>query len=115
MTAWEEEFPAHEVPYDVRLLVGVGTLEDMSWKNDPAPSFGTRLRDKNWLRLWVEHQNPARRAGFPTRFTVMVQPDLAVPFGRRIAATEDLGEALHWVVETIKARGRHGRFKMLRA
>lgn len=114
--SWHQEFPGHEIPHGVLLLVGSGALEDMSWRNDPAPSFGARLRDKNWIRLWVEHQDPSRRSEFPNRFTVMIQPDPAVPFGRRIAATEDMGEALEEIIRTMKTRGKtNGHFRILPA
>jgi|FLYN01.1.fsa_nt_gi hypothetical protein len=111
---WLEEFPAsYRVPKEIMRLVASGMIEDLSWRNDPAPSFGARLKDKNWIRLWVEHPNWERRGGFPTRYTVVVQPDLAVPFGRRLVATDDLGEALYWLTEVIRARGHQGRFRIL--
>lgn len=113
MIVWEEEFPSsYRVPREVVRLVDRGILEDMSWRHDPAPSFGTRLRDKNWVRLWVEYPDPAKRMGWDRRYTVIVQPEPTVPFGWRMVSTDNMYEALMWLTELLQIRGTLCRFKI---
>ncbi len=113
---WEEEFPSsYRVPREMGKLVMAGLVEDMSWRQDPCPSFGTKLRDKNWVRMWIEHPNVGLRRGWPDRYTVVVQPDPLVPFGWRMVATEDFGESLMWLTEIIKIGGPRWKFKILEA
>lgn len=116
MIVWQEEFPSsYRVPRDVIRLVEAGVIEDMSWRNDPSPSFGVKLKDKNWVRLWVEHPDPHRREGLADRYTIVVQPEPAVPFGWRMVATDDLYEALTWLMEIVRMKGPRWRFKVLEA
>lgn len=113
MKTWLAEFPAHFcVPHAVGHLVRDSILEDMSWRNDPCPSFGARLKDHNWVRLWVDHPNPAARRMWETRYTILVQPDPAVTFGLRIIGTDDLGLALWYLNETIRTKRRGWKFKI---
>jgi hypothetical protein len=113
---WQDEFPAsYRVPKDIVGLVYAGVIEDMSWRNDPSPSFGAKLKDKNWVRLWVEHPDADRRAGWPDRYTIIVQPEPAVPFGWKLLGTNDLNEALSWLTEIIRTKGPRWRFKVLEA
>lgn len=116
MIVWPDEFPAsYRVPRDVIKLVEAGLVEDMSWRNEPSPSFGIKLKDKNWVRLWVEHPDPARRVGWTDRYTVVIQPEPAVPFGWRMVATDDVNEALAWLLEIVRMKGSRVRFKVTEA
>lgn len=110
---WQEEFPkSYRVPGDIIKLVYSDILTDLSWRNDPAPSFGVKLRDKNWVRLWVEHPDPARRLGWEDRYTVVVQPEPSIPFGWKLLGTEDLYIALDSLIDVIKMRGPKCHFKI---
>lgn len=116
MIVWQEEFPSsYRVPRDIDHLVEAEVVEDMSWRNDPSPSFGVKLKDKNWVRLWVEHPDPERRLGWPDRYTIVVQPEPAVPFGWKMLGTQDVNEALGWLTEIIRTKGPRWRFKVLEA
>jgi len=113
MIVWQEEFPSsYRVPREVVRLADTGVLEDMSWRQDPSPSFGARLRDKNWIRLWVEHPDPNRRLGWEHRYTVVLQPEPAIPFGCMLVSTEDVYEALTWLTEIVRMKGPRWRFKI---
>lgn len=113
MTAWQEDFPSSfRVSKEILDLVYSGVIEDMSWRQDPSPSFGIRLKDKNFVRLWVEHPDRERRMGWDKRYTLVVQPDLAVPFGWKLVATDDVYEALTWLTEVLRTRGPRWRFKV---
>lgn len=104
---WREEFPAwFRVPREVEVLAREKYLEDTSWRNDAAPSFGTKLRDGRWLRLWVEHPNPAFRRGWALRFTVLLQDDPSSTDGRTLAATENLEDTLWCLERTLRELGR---------
>jgi hypothetical protein len=110
---WPDEFPAsYRVPRDVERLVMSGMVEDMSWRNDPSPSFGAKLKDKNWFRLWVEHPDVHRRIGWPHRYTLVVQPEPAVPFGWKLLGTDDLAEALLWAAQVVRMKGPKCRFRV---
>jgi hypothetical protein len=110
---WQEEFDSSfRVPRDIVRMVESGILEDMSWRNDPSPSFGTRLKDKNWVKIWVEHPNPTGRVGWPDRYTIVIQPEPAVPFGWKMLGTENTSEALVWLTEIIRMKGPKWRFKV---
>jgi len=115
-TAWAEEFPPmYKVPHIFSKLAEDGIIDDMSWRNDPCPSFGAKLPDKNFVRIWVEHPMKDARKGWPTRFTILVQPDLNVSFGRRALATDDLEEAYMKLMFLVRSRGirdRQGHFKV---
>lgn len=105
----------YKVPHIFSKLAEDGIIEDMSWRNDPCPSFGAKLPDKNFVRIWVEHPMKDARKCWPTRFTILVQPDLNVPFGRRILATDYLNEAYGQLLYLVRSRGilaRQGRFKV---
>jgi hypothetical protein len=113
MLLWQEEFPSsYRVPWGVVRMVESGMIEDLSWRNDPSPSFGARLKDKNWVRLWVEHPTPEKRLGWGDRFTIVVQPEPAIPFGWKMLGTEDATEALTWLAEIIRMKGPRCRFKV---
>jgi hypothetical protein len=110
---WQEEFPSSfRVPKEIVRLASSGVIEDMSWRQDPAPSFGARLKDKNFVRLWVEHPDIERRMGWGRRYTLVVQPEPSIPFGWIIVSTDDVYEALSWLTELLRNRGRHCRFKV---
>ncbi len=113
MIVWDEEFPeSYRVPREISDLVLAGTLEDMSWRLDASPSFGVKLKDKNWLRLWVEHVDPRARLGWKSRYTLVIQPDLVVPFGWKIVGTDDMYKALSYLTEAIRMRRSKCRFKI---
>jgi hypothetical protein len=117
MIVWMDEFsPSYKVPVRLEHLVLGGALDDMSWRQDLCPSFGVKLRDKNWVRLWVEHPFREGRRKWALRFTVVIQPDPEITFGRMAAATDDFEAAYARLLETLNARGgRPGRFKILPA
>ncbi len=110
---WQEEFPEHyRVPNEVMNLVISGDIEDMSWRHDPCPSFGKRLPGGTWVRLFVEHPDPAERRLWECRFTVMVQPDPSVMFGLRVGCTDDTILALAHLKRVVFDRRRGWRFKI---
>lgn len=116
MIVWHEEFPSvYRVPLEIVKLVESGVVEDMSWRQDPAPSFGRKLKNKNWVRLWVEHPDPVQRIGWDRRYTVIVQPDPSIPFGWKMVATDDIYEALTWLTGIVKLRNPGFRFQIKRA
>lgn len=105
----------YKVPHIFCTLVEEGVIEDMSCRNDPCPSLGAKLADKNFVRIWVEHPVKDARKCWPTRFTIIVQPDPSVFFGRRILATDDLEHAYMKLMSLVRSRGiwaRQGRFKI---
>ncbi len=113
---WQEEFhSSYRVPRELGKLVGSGLVEDMSWRQDPCPSFGTKLRDKNWVRMWCEHPTSGLRRGWPDRYTVIVQPDPLVPFGWRMWGGEDFSTALTCLTDIIRLGGPRWKFKILEA
>lgn len=113
---WTEEFPpTYHVPSRICALVFDGVLEDMSSRHDDCPSFGARLRSRDWVRLWVEHPQPVARKGWSSRFTVIVQPDPMVLFGRRMLQTEDPEEARRCVLWLLKKRNLLFRFRIMPA
>lgn len=113
MMVWQDEFPkSYRVPMEVTRLVNTGVIEDMSWRQDPSPSFGVRLKDKNYVRLWVEHPDPDRRMGWDRRYTLVLQPEPSIPFGLKLVATDDIYEALTWLTEVLRVRGPRWRFKV---
>lgn len=112
---WAQEFPLYKVPDILSRLVADGLVEDTSWRNDPCPSFSAKLPDKNYVRIWVEHPVKNARKEWPTRFTILVQPDLGTQFGRRVLATDDLTEAHLKLLDIVRGRGlrvRQGRFRV---
>lgn len=58
------EFPDIEMPEAILELVKDGTLKDMSWHNDVAPSF--EVGDGS-IVLWVDHQDPSKRELAPCK------------------------------------------------
>jgi hypothetical protein len=106
---WEDEFPSSfRVPWPIEALVMRGILEEMSWRNDPAPSFGARLRDRRWARLWTEHPDPECRKRWPFRFILMIQSDPSSTAGEMLAETDDLAEALRRIEAVLYRHGRTG-------
>lgn len=116
MLVWPEEFPSsYRVPRDIERLAMSGIVEDMSWRNDSSPSFGVKLKDKNWVRLWIEHPDPQRRIGWPNRYTIVIQPEPAIPFGWKLIGTDDLQEALLWISQVVLMKGPQCRFRVAQA
>lgn len=112
--SWKEEFPAgYDVPWELEKLVEHGVLEDTSWRNDPAPSFGMALRDHAWIRIWTEHPEARHRRGFPARFALVIQEDLGIPFGEMILETEDIKEALFRLDNILEERGTKKQWRQL--
>lgn len=115
---WLEEFQSsYRVPHEISRLVEAGIIEDVSFRLDSSPSFGAKLRDKNWVRLWVEyphvdHPGANLRKGWPDRYTVVIQPDPTVPFGLRVLGTEDIGLALWCVTQIMRTKTPAWRFKI---
>jgi len=70
--SWDGEFgPFYEVPGFLPFLVKKKIVEDMSWQNDVAPSFGIHSeKDQREVRLWVDHPFKSRREVGGTRFWV---------------------------------------------
>lgn len=113
---WKDEFsPSYNVPIRLENLVLAGALDDMSWRQDLCPSFGVRLKDKNWARLWVEHPFREGRRKWALRFTLVLQLDPEIAFGRMAAATDDFEQAYARLLETLNARGRPDHFRILPA
>ena len=115
MSVYEKEgFSAFKVSREILKLVKGGVLEETSWHNDTAPSFGTRLRDGTLLRLWVEHPNKDRREGSRFRYSVLVQDDFGDPPHETVVETDDLEEALFHLLGVIERRGqKRARFRLL--
>jgi hypothetical protein len=70
---WRTEFGGRSVDFDVpESIIRLEGLEDMSWKNDTCPSFGTQVMpDEIELRIWCEAPEPDdRQSGFEQRFMV---------------------------------------------
>jgi hypothetical protein len=91
-----EEFGhQYEVPRILPFLMGKGILQDMSWHNDAAPSFGLRGEEKGEhsleVRLWVDHILKTHREVGGRRYTVTVMEDDDQTFSK---STDDLEEAL---------------------
>jgi hypothetical protein len=116
MNTWQDEFSKeYVVPIQIEKMVEKGILEDMSWKQDPCPSFGAKLRDKNWVRLWIEHPHAKERHGWQNQYTVVIQPDPAVVFGWRMASTDRFSHAFYALQEIIRVGGPRWKFKILEA
>ncbi len=102
---WREEFsPDFKVPEELDILVGQGFLEETSWRSDPAPSFGARLKDKTWLRIWVGRPVPSGRAG--GRFILLLQHDPASYTGALVIQTDLLEELFQSIDRILWQRGR---------
>lgn len=113
--AWIEEFPSeYAIPREIERQVSVGAIEDMSWRYDPTPSFGARLKDKNFVRLWVEHPSYGGRRLWPTRYTLMIQPDLLIYFGWRICATNDITLVMDYLSQLMRIRNPRWAFKIVK-
>lgn len=118
---WLEEFDnGFRVHHDILRYVEAGILEDVSSRLDPCPSFAARLKDRNWVRLWVEyptvdHPGVQRYRSWPDRYTVMVQPDPTILFGFRIVGTNDVGVALWSVLQVIREKNPGWRFRIAEA
>ena len=71
---WDAEFgPYYEVPGFLPFLVRKKIVEDMSWHNDVAPSFGLyseQGKTEREIRLWVDHPFKSQREVGGTRFWV---------------------------------------------
>jgi len=86
---WVKEFGIdYAVPAEILKRTD---LEDMSWHNDVAPSFGREINGQP-LRIWVEHPDPAMREMPGQRFMVLIDgEDETCLF---FQATDDAGVAL---------------------
>ena len=111
---YEEEFPGYKVSKEIVRLVKEGVLEDTSWKPDASPSFGTKLKDCNWIRIWTEHPNVGQRKGSVYRYSAFVQEDLRYEPSETIVQTNDVYEAIMALRNVIERRGIHrARFRLL--
>lgn len=116
MNSWRDEFSKNfVVPIQIENLVEKGILEDMSWRNDPCPSFGAKLKDKNWVRLWIEHPYSQERRGWQHLYTLVIQPDPAVSFGWRMMSMDRFPPAFYALQEIIRVGGPRWKFKILEA
>lgn len=115
MNSWQEEFSRDfMIPVQIENLVEQGVLEDMSWRQDPCPSFGTKLRDKNWVRFWIEHPHAKKRNGWPKMYTVVVNPDPGMAdFGWKMIATDTFAHAFYALQEIIRVGGPKWKFKVI--
>lgn len=109
----------YELPGFVRVLVSQEDLEEMPF-DDGCPSYCAVIRDcrgkKLWLRIFIEHVEEAHRRFWPQRFTVLLQPDLMVLFGRRVISTDNEDEARRRLKDLLSGRAkrfRQDRFKVL--
>jgi hypothetical protein len=115
MTSWRDEFPQHfAVPIQIEKMVEKGTLEDMSWKQDPCPSFGAKLKDKSWVRIWVEHPYSQERRGWPDLYTLVIGPDPSVSFGW-MRSFDYFPYAFYALQEIIRVGGPRWKFKIVEA
>lgn len=86
---WEsEQGLVYEVPKFVLFLVKKGILQDSSWHNNTAPSFGVydEKTDKSVV-LWTDHPIKDRRENMGARFMVQVGDEME-------AEVDDLQTAL---------------------
>lgn len=71
--SYSSQFPASfQVPQWVHQLPQV---EDISWGNDSSPSFafvGSDPDDENYIRLWVDAEDPEERENSAGRFAITV-------------------------------------------
>lgn len=110
-----------EIPYIIRKMVEDGVLEEMPFNPDGCPGFSAGFHDGHRRRLWaciyIEDKDGSGRRVWNTRFTVTVQPDPTILFGRRIVATEDLSEAILSINKLLKGglKDKQGRFSVLPA
>lgn len=109
-----------EIPYIIRKMVEDGILEEMPFDQN-CPGFSAGFHDGHrrrlWACLWVETKDPQARHTWPNQYTVTVQPDPTILFGRRIVATDDLSEAIVSLSKLLKGglKDKQGRFKVLPA
>jgi hypothetical protein len=109
-----------EIPFVIRKMVEDGILEEMPLDAD-CPAFCAGFQDDKrrrlWACLWVENKDHESRRTWPSRFTLTVQPDPTVMFGRRVCSTDDLSEAVERLKGILKGglKDKQGRFKILPA
>lgn len=110
-----------EIPYIIQKMIEDGVLEEMPFDPDGCPGFSAGFHDGHRRRLWaciyIDDKNGTGRKIWKTRFTVTVQPDPTVLFGRRVLATNDLSEAVLSLNKILKGgfKDKHGRFYVLPA
>jgi len=108
-----------EIPYIIQKMAEDGILEEMPFNPDGCPGFSAGFHDGHrrrlWACLWVERNDRGSRKTWPDKYTLTVQPDPTVLFGRRIMATEDLSEVVVGLNKLLKGglKDKQGRFKIL--
>jgi hypothetical protein len=107
-----------EIPYIIRKMVEDGILEEMPFDQDChgfSAAFHDGHRRRLWACLYVERADRGARKTWPDKYTLTVQPDPTVLFGRRIVATEDLSEVVVGLNKLLKGgtKDKQGRFKIL--
>ena len=109
-----------EIPFVIRKMVEDGVLEETPMGTD-CPAFCAGFQDDRrrrlWACLWIESTDHEARHTWPARFTLTVQPDPVVMFGRRVCSTDDLAEVLARLKDLLKGglKDKQGRFKILPA
>lgn len=110
----------HEIPYIIRKMAADGVLEEMPCDSF-CPSFSAAFRDGHrrrlWACVWIENRDTKARKTWSTRFTLTVQPDPTVFFGRRVIGTDDLSELVVALNRLLKGgfKDKQGRFMVLPA
>lgn len=69
MASHIDEFPSFEIPNELLNFLEENGWEDVSYHNEPCPSF-----EKNLHLLWVEYQDPNHREGFKRQFNITLDP-----------------------------------------
>lgn len=107
MPHWESVFGRHfEVPGFVQFLVSKKVLEDTSYGNDEAPSFGVfDPITEHRVILWVNHPLRSRRHDFGDRFMVQENDQIDFSSDDLEAALEDLFKKLSRFQRTLPRKG----------
>lgn len=95
---WPAEFGSdYEVPAKLDALVADGTLVELSWHNDIAPSYALNNGlDGEDYRLWADHPDAQMRETGPetTRFYVCGYEKSGEDYAKTIYEGDDLEEAI---------------------
>lgn len=99
--AWINQFsPLFEVPRFIDYLVLHNVIDDLSWHNDSAPSFGKiSASGESDVRLWVDHPFNDLRESYGKRFAITIARD-----GSQVGPgfeTDDLLKALEMLFKEL--------------
>lgn len=102
---WISEFGRdYRVPKTLDTMVDRGELEELSWHNDVAPSYGIQTNLGFEVRIWANHPDPQERETGPRtpRFVVNVDDSGASPGGPRMPRRDLTGHGFSDVRAAIK-------------